>query len=215
MGPRMEGTRTWWDSGDLTPSEWYDQPPKDEVFIHNGMTHNQRAAANMENLRRRRATRIFQRIQDPVAAMPSRVVKTGFNPFTDLTPGAQSSQTNSGLTPGTGSSAQSSKPSSGLTPSFDPRGIPYDGLGMNFESLDDINSEDDTMYTPPCPRYDDFAQYILDNRAQGSLCFDTMTKAISEPTLYQYIQLYGGLQITPQELRDFLQNCNTRQEYFR
>lgn len=76
-------------------------------------------------------------------------------------------------------------------------------------------SEDDTEYTPPCPRYDDFSQYILNNRDQGKLCFDTMQGAVSEQTLYQYIETYGGLNITLDEFNAFLKNCQSRSELFR
>jgi hypothetical protein len=97
-----------------------------------------------------------------------------------------------------------------------PRWQPFEDPeeGKEFDLFNGEDEKEQLEPTPPCPRYDEIKNYILYNSSQGRLCFDTMTDIFPEPTLYKYIQKYGDLDITPQELSIFLKNCSDRREVF-
>lgn len=202
MGPRTEGAQREYGVEAMETSEYYDWIPEGEITIHNGMTSERLTAAKMENRRRRRARRIFNGTADAMTRLDA------------LTEVYEHSVDEGSFQGGVGASS-SSHSLTGQAASSQPFSPPYKDLGNDFESLSDIETEDGSEYVPYCPRYDEFKKYMLDNTGQGKLCFDTMTVAISEPTLCQYIQSYGGLNITPEELTDFLKNCHMNQELFR
>lgn len=72
--------------------------------------------------------------------------------------------------------------------------------------------------TYPCicteARHKKIKKYCLANRDPLQLTFDSMDFDIPEPTTYKYILSRGGLSITADEFREFLQCCNEKRELF-
>ena len=76
---------------------------------------------------------------------------------------------------------------------------------------DDDDSDLSTEYSEfsplDCLRYEEIRQYLLSNRGQGKLCLDTMMVLFPENTIWSHILRFGGLRISPDEWRAFLQQC--------
>jgi hypothetical protein len=64
-----------------------------------------------------------------------------------------------------------------------------------------------------CPRWYEIKQYLIDNSAPTKLAISTMGM-LSEPGFLRYIRDCGGLEITPQEFRNFLGAANVTRELF-
>lgn len=58
------------------------------------------------------------------------------------------------------------------------------------------------------PRFDEIAAYFVDNR--NALAIDTMHFAMGEHVLFAHISRQNGIQLTPEELRDFLKICEAQ-----
>lgn len=69
---------------------------------------------------------------------------------------------------------------------------------------------------PPCPRWKEISQYLIDNRGPLELALDSMDFDIPEANLYRYIQDCGGLVdgLTPLEFRNFLVYAHTQGRLF-
>ena len=81
------------------------------------------------------------------------------------------------------------------------------------EDPDDEEGEGDIA--PPCSRWFEITQYLINNRGLLELALDTMVFDMPEATLYRYSTNRGGLQVTPIEWRTFLRHCDYRDEIFK
>ena len=177
-----------------------DLPETEALIIDNSMPVDEQEACRLENMRRARAWRIYNALnvgnvqqEGPRKLREYRNIDLDFSsdePFVDLTPGHQPADNDN-------------------EPAYHPFTDP--NLGNDFDTVSQISTEyeDDRR---PCPRYDEIRQYLLENRAQGKLCLDTMDFAISRDTFLHYINVYGGISVTPREWEDFLRTCYERRE---
>lgn len=65
---------------------------------------------------------------------------------------------------------------------------------------------------PFCPRFDEIRQYIKDNRLE--LALDTLDFRMPEHVMYAHILRRGGIHLTADEWRTFLELCNFRRLLF-
>lgn len=90
----------------------------------------------------------------------------------------------------------------------------------------DDGTSDVVMTEPASAHYEQIRAFLLVNRSQGLLCLDSLPRLehhkpdhhgrfFSEHLLLHHILQFGGLAITPNEWREFLQVANERNEMFR
>lgn len=187
MGPKTIGSRIKFNSrrGQYTWSPDVDPPANGYITLCNRMSYEEESAATLENLRRSRA----QRILTAIGGRQDSIDQDDF----DTDP------------------MDIDDPNSVLEET-DPNH--YTVQGKDFDTLSAISSECDPDELPECPRYEEIRDYLRANRAQGRLCLDTMCFDIPLYTLFQYIQVFGGINITPEEWLAFIQNCDNRSEMF-
>lgn len=80
------------------------------------------------------------------------------------------------------------------------------------EDDEDEEEEEDDEEIPICPRYDEIRNYLINQRRE--LAIDTMKFRMPEHTLHQYIRRNGGIDLSAEEWRGFLLNCNERKNLF-
>lgn len=191
MGPKVHGSRCRIDPQTRRPlkDQWTLEPDgiiKDGVTISDSMSEDEKRAAEVENLRRRRAERIHtalhQSADDRRKAADSLKARDGLHNEQTVESEAPSSQT-----PGHGPSTA--------------------------RDDDDATTEYSEDVPPSCRRFWTIRRYLLKHRNQGQLCLDTMNFDMPEHTLFHYINRYGddsdheSLPLTFDEWREFLKEC--------
>ena len=75
--------------------------------------------------------------------------------------------------------------------------------------------EDGDSSIPPCPRYREIRDYLLEDRGHEGLCLDEMTREMPELLILRYINDARQILISAEQWNAFLRNCHANGELFK